>query len=933
MKSSRKINELRAKRGIAAAAVIFAVVASLYLGGALRVLDNKLLDARFGLFHRLASQNLVIVAIDPDSLTRFGSWPWPRDYHATVIENLVKAGAEHIAFDVDFSSTSTKASDDHFAAALDSAQRRVTLAVLKQRRRASDSVVLTEPLPAFRDKADMASVSVRPDDDGVIRRINSREPWENGMIPSVPAHLAGMAPSKHPIPDTYYIDYGFDLTTIPQISYADVLANSFDSRTVAGKTVIVGATAVQLGDYLPVPRFGVLPGVQVLALAYESLVHNRALQRLDSVWILAGMLLIAFSLSPFFVRVNWRRGLMALAAATMGITMVTVLAFMAGIIVDSTPFLLTTGLCFVAGVISRSDWQALLLRIQGREIQHRETMMNGVVHTSFDAIFIMDDNGKIREANRAAIAMFGHDEFGLRGRSIVTLIASAKNLLPRESMQFAPVPDAGRSEMIARRLDGTEFPVEIMIRQMVTETSCHQIAFVRDITERKAHQRELEHLASHDSLTELPNRGHFLRTLREAIRSAEHSGGPFALLLLDLNRFKEINDTLGHHVGDNLLREIAGRLKKPLRRTDMIARLGGDEFAILLNPAPDRALVSAIAKGLQDAFDTPLHYEDMDLDLGASIGAAFFPEDSVKAEELVQKADVAMYSAKRASEPMAFYDRAMDRHYVRHLTMTGDLKRAIENGDLALHYQPKIDIERGVVIGVESLLRWKHPLYGFVPPDEFVRIAENTGLIHKLTDWVLEAAFAQCARWHAAGNKLNVAINLSARSLHDNELSSRINALLEKYEIAPEFIVLEITEGAIMADPERARAIIGRLHDRGLKLSIDDFGTGYSSLGYLKKLPVNELKIDKSFVFEMTTNEGDRVIVKSTIDLAHNLGLSVVAEGVENAETLGALRALRADVAQGYFMSKPLPAADFNEWLLGWQSAHPQPKLRLVAQA
>ena len=924
---------IRARRGLFAATVIFIAVAGLYLAGALRVIDNKLLDARFALVTRPVPSNLVVVAIDPESLERIGVWPWPREDHAKVIENLVNVGAARIAFDVDFSSASNPASDKRLAGALANSHGRVALAVLKQGRRSGGAAkaILTEPLPAFREFATLASVSVRPDEDGVVRRINVREPWRDAWLPSVPALLA----NRQSATDSFYIDFGFDPASIPQISYADVLSGTFDPAAVAGKTVIVGATAVQLGDYLTVPRYGVLSGAQVLGLAYHSLASGRALQHLGGIWILAAAFLLAFTLCPLCIRFAWRRSLVVLGASSSVVIAALVFAYLAGIIVDGAPLLLAAALSFVGGLAGRSDWQALLLRIQRREMRHRETMMNGVVHNSFDAIFIMDDSGLIEEANDSAVAMFGDDGARLHGRDIATLIARAENLIPRASMHMAPMPVEGeqRSEMTARRLDGSDFPVEIVIRQMITETGCWQIAFVRDITERMAHQRTLEHQALHDPLTGLPNRTCLFRKMRESIRLSANGREKFALLLLDLNRFKEINDTLGHNIGDVLLGQIANRLKAPLRRTDTIARLGGDEFAIVLQPAPDRTAVDSIAERLQRSLDAPFQYNGMSLDVGASIGVSFFPDDSGDATELLQKADVAMYAAKLAGLPMAFYDRTLDQNSVRHLTLTGDLKRAIEDNKLMLYFQPKISIETGDVVGVESLLRWDHPTHGFIPPDEFVALAERTGLTRKMTNWVLDAAVSQCARWRAQGLDLAIAVNLSARSLQDSDLPGTLEALLQKHGVAPASIVLELTESGIMADPSRARAVIGTLNGRGFRLSIDDFGPGYSSLGYLKNLPVHELKIDKSFVLDMMANENDRVIVKSTVDLAHNLGLSVVAEGVESAEVLDALNGLGADIAQGYFISRPVPAAEFEAWLSDWRRAHARPTLQLVAQA
>ena len=321
----------------------------------------------------------------------------------------------------------------------------------------------------------------------------------------------------------------------------------------------------------------------------------------------------------------------------------------------------------------------------------------------------------------------------------------------------------------------------------------------------------------------------------------------------------------------------------------------------------------------------------MTLDVGASIGVAIFPDDGIDATELVQKADIAMYVAKNAGLPLAFYDPDRDHNSVRHLTLTGELKRAIEGEELELHYQPKISVETNRVIGVEALARWHHPEHGYVSAEEFITLAEQTGLIQNLTEWALRTSIEQCARWRAAGLDLSVSVNLSAKILQDGGLPQLIGDLLDEYGVEPEWLVAEITESAIMVDSDRSKAVIDRLAEKGMKLSIDDFGTGYSSLAYLKDLPVHELKIDKSFVMEMMENESDQVIVKSTIQLAHNLGLTVVAEGVESAEILALLADMDADVAQGYFMSKALPIGDFEDWLHTWQAAQEPPRLASVA--
>ena len=594
-----------------------------------------------------------------------------------------------------------------------------------------------------------------------------------------------------------------------------------------------------------------------------------------------------------------------------------------------------TALYLVYTLVRRAGRNPSHLRRQDDTVRHRQTMMNGAVDHSSDGILLLDEIGVILDANPAARQMLGADAQDdgaqtLVGRHIGSLIPDATALMARLDSGAAPAPGIRRREMVAHRMDESAFPVEITMRELVNDGGSWQIAYVRDITDRKAHHDALEHQALHDALTGLPNRTLLYDRMHDCSCRARRTGDRFALLVVDLNRFKEINDTLGHHIGDLVLQQIARRLTRLLRSSDMIARLGGDEFALLLSPVLDRFAVTNLSERLKKALDAPLLCKGLTLDVNASVGAAIFPDDGTDMTELIQKADVAMYVAKNAGLPMAFYDEDQDHHSVRHLTLvslTGELGHAIEREELELHYQPKISIPTNQVIGVESLVRWRHPEYGFVPADEFVAVAEHTGLIHNLTEWALRSSIKQCARWRAAGIDLTVSANLSAKTLQDNDLPQLIGNLLDGYGVEPERMIMEFTEDAIMADTERCKANIVRLAEYGLKIAIDDFGTGYSSLACLKALPVHELKIDTSFVHDMLHNEDHQTIVKSTIDLAHNLGLTASAEGVESVENLALLAAMGCDTAQGYFIGKPLPVPDFEDWLRAWQAPHEAPRL------
>lgn len=437
---------------------------------------------------------------------------------------------------------------------------------------------------------------------------------------------------------------------------------------------------------------------------------------------------------------------------------------------------------------------------------------------------------------------------------------------------------------------------------------------------RQVHDRQmaLEHQALHDALTGLSNRVRLQDRLELALAQARRHSHPVVLMIMDLDRFKEINDTLGHQIGDELLRQLGRRLQSALRAEDTVARLGGDEFAVLL-PEAGPGEARQVAMKLQETIERPFSVHAHQLYVGASIGIAVFPDHGADATTLTRHADVAMYVAKRAGAGHGFYDDRRDEHSVERLSLVNDLRAALAEDELHLEFQPKLCLTTNRVVGAEALLRWQHPAYGRVSPDQIVPIAERTGLIQPLLVWVLDAALQSCAQWHDQGIELGVAVNLSARNLQSPDLTREIAAALARHRLPPAFLTLELTESAAMDEPERALALFERISDMGVKLSVDDFGTGFSSLAYLKQFPVDELKVDRSFVIDMLRDEGDATLVHSIIDLGRNLGLNVVAEGVEDAATLERLRDLGCAQAQGYHIARPMEC----ERLRAWLRAHP----------
>ena len=420
---------------------------------------------------------------------------------------------------------------------------------------------------------------------------------------------------------------------------------------------------------------------------------------------------------------------------------------------------------------------------------------------------------------------------------------------------------------------------------------------------------ELKRLALYDALTDLPNRTLLQDRLEQLLKTAEWNHLHFVVLIMDLDRFKEINDTLGHHVGDQMLRQIGQRLVDALHHADTVARLGGDEFAILL-PDIDHEQAVIVASKILKVLDEPVALEGLSCSVAGSIGIAAYPEHGHDGATLIKHADVAMYKAKQTKTGYCIYHKDIDSHSPQSFLLMADLRTAFDRGDLRLFYQAIVDLNTGQWRGVEALARWQHKELGFIPPDKFIPMIEQTGLIRPFTCWVIDTALAQWSQWRAQGLDLAVSVNLSMRNLQDKDFPAQLAHLLQNWSVTPGALILEITESGMMSDPARVLETLERFEHLGVELAVDDFGTGYSSLSYLKRLPVNEIKIDRSFVKDMLINPDDVMIVQSIIDLAHNLELRVVAEGVEDIVTLEMLKSRGCDLVQGDFLSRPLAVAD-----------------------
>ncbi|TMD08610.1 MAG: EAL domain-containing protein [Chloroflexi bacterium] len=539
-------------------------------------------------------------------------------------------------------------------------------------------------------------------------------------------------------------------------------------------------------------------------------------------------------------------------------------------------------------------------------------------------------DGHILEGNRPLQTMLGYSSDQLAGLSFAALLGMEGD--PEGADASLEEFTAGRREHYqAERLvftrDGSQIWVSIstsMVRGQEGEP-LYLIGMCEDITDRKAQTALLEYQAMHDSLTDLPNRTLLNDRLQQALLTSQRDGRQLALLIMDLNRFKDVNDTFGHNVGDELLQQVGPRLHAQLRESDTVARLGGDEFAVVLPTAGDEAGAVNAAGRLLAALQEPFAIESQRLQIGGSIGIAISPEHGTDPATLMRRADIAMYVAKQNRVGHAVYSPEQDRHSPGRMALAGELREAIRAGQLVLHYQPQIDVRTRSLAGVEALVRWDHPRHGLMPPDEFMSLAEESGLIGQLGEWTIREALAEAHVWRAKGTQVPVAVNLSMRNLQDPELPNLVARLLEEARAAPQELKVEITETELMADPELAVAVTRRMRAMGVMLSIDDFGIGYSSLAHIRELPVNEVKIDRSFIAGLGDSAEVNPIVQSTIDLGHNLGLVVVAEGAETQAAWDTLVELECDVIQGYLLSRPVPARQLARWVAAspWAAGTP----------
>jgi diguanylate cyclase (GGDEF)-like protein/PAS domain S-box-containing protein len=882
-----------------------ALIASsaIWMVGALTPLDHALLDLQTQLLARDDSSDIVIVEIDARTLKGLGQWPFPRGYHAQVLRALGNSGARSIFVDIDFSARSVADEDARLAESIKSvaAQSQVILATFWQPTSSdANSLILSEPLPELRTFAELGLVNLVPGPDGLVREV----PWLDELRSGAPPvwHLLDPA-SKHR-DGALEIDYRRAPSSFQRISYIDVL-NGTAELAVRGKVVFVGATALELGDIVAVPIHRALPGVIVQALAYES-ARSSQLERVPTLPLLAALALWTALCTWFLARGRWHRSpLLAVGLATAETAMIAVCYGAFDLILPVSPFIVATLLVLLGSLLASLSAATVRSLWALRRTREHDALLRQVVDHSSDAILTLDEQLIVRTANRAAHEILGRSESLLVGRSL-------GECSPPLLDAFRSAVTDMRPEVWLERTNAPRVAVEVSAAQLTWEQDRITTLTLRDVTAQRFREAELRHLALHDALTGLPNRFALAQRLEESL-ATRRPDQIVALLMLDLDGFKEVNDTLGHSMGDELMRELGSRLRHLTADDRQIARLGGDEFAVQWRVEREEQ-IEELAQQLLLIVEEPIVIKGIPVSLGTSIGVAMAPRDADDAESLLKRADIALYVAKRKHTRVEFYDPSDDTSSPRRLEMLSHLRAAVAKGELFLEYQPKVTLATDTVVEVEALCRWQSPIFGRVSPGEFIPLAEASDLIKPLTEWTILQALADCRTWRELGIDLRVAVNLSARHLQDAHLPTWLEGALAKTNTRPDWLELEITESAIMTDPERASKILRALQGLGVLLSIDDFGTGYSSLAYLRTLAVDRLKLDRSFIASMDHGSKDQVIVESTIKLAHGLDLEVVAEGIENQAQFALLKEFGCDLGQGYWIAKPMPMNKLLEW-------------------
>jgi len=905
---------LDSKLRITITLLIWSLVLGAGLVGLFRPLDDSLRDMRFAVETRAPTGNIVFVDIDARSLDAVGVWPWPRSVHARLIDTLMDAGVENLAFDVDFSAASTPADDAAFEAALERAGGYVQLAALRQLSDGSGEEQFNLPLARFAAHASPVTVNVPVGSGGIVRNYPFGLTLGGMAYPSLAASLTEV---RGPVDGSFVIDYSIDPAGIARIPVADILDGRFDPASVAGKSVVVGASALELRDTFIVPQHGVIPGALVQILAAETLRQGRLLEP-------AGWLPVALLVGCIGLCAVWLAGRLSLPAVIAGGILLSIgaevtalaLQLRLGLLVDTAAI----HLALAAFLIN-----ALLVEVTIRKHAHAKAsherdatqgILDRVIADNFDGVVVVDAQDRIIAASRLAEEILGA---GLVGRR-------AGDMLPREieraihKLLEAPTAPAhpAPAELMLPGDDGEPRIIEYAItrsevasagpRQPSIRVAC--LTF-RDVSERRRSEERLRFLASHDPLTGTLSRLEMVDVVHTHCEGQRGRDAGVTMIVVDLSRFKTVNETLGHSFGDMVLKQVASRLQAC--GADAIARVGGDSFALFLRRRMSNAELLVYCSEIIGRVAAPYTLTGGHQALiSASAGATHSGLSGFDPDILLSHADMALSIAKDTpGGGVALFSQDMDDRLKEKQDMDAALREAIENRQFSLTFQPQVSLSDERLVGVEALVRWTHPELGIVSPTRFIPVAEETGLIIEIGRWVLVEACREVVRWP---EEIKLAVNVSPIQFVMSDVVRDVREALAVSGLPAHRLDIEITEGMFISKSQTVIDTLQKLRNMGVGVALDDFGTGYSSLSYLGRLPLDKIKIDQSFVKTLPGSAEAGAIIRAVMTLSETLDKVVVAEGIETADQAWMLKMMGCQIGQGYYFGRPRTGMEMMTW-------------------